>query len=422
MANSIQVAGDVNIDSVKITTAKGFHQVITNQVIGIQLFEDIFSPFMTGTLTIKDSLDLINAFPFIGEEFLELKISTPDLQVGNIDNKFYISKMTNREIAGDRAVIYDLHFISVEFLGDLNKKISKTFAGKCSDIVNTLLTDDVNGLNVTKKIQVEETLNSTTFISNYWSPIKNINYLSDASVNKNHSPTYLFFESRNGFNFVSLESLYLENAYQQFKFDNFTRDIQSNGSSSRNIEEGYKRIKELKMPVGFDYIQRTREGLYGSRMYSYDITTKQFRNTVYSMWDTYGDQQHHLNENPIASSRATNRPDANILTLPKYTENYTGWGDVTNVKTVQKRMSLMAQLNASKLEILVPGRCDYTVGMKVELNLTKVEPIKSTDTDIEDEMFSGYYIVSAINHIISNTTHECNMELVKDSLIKNLDR
>ena len=50
----LRFAGDVNIEKVSITTSSGFTQEITNQVVGLQIFEDLFSPFITGSLVIKD--------------------------------------------------------------------------------------------------------------------------------------------------------------------------------------------------------------------------------------------------------------------------------------------------------------------------------------------------------------------------------
>jgi hypothetical protein len=418
--NTLQFAGDVSIESLKITAPSGLYQDITGQVLGVQVFEDLFSPFITGSIVVKDSLDLVNLFPFIGEEHLDMKISTPALKKGNFDYQFSITKMTNRTMVGDKSTTYELHFISIEAIIDINTKISKSFSGKCSDIVYKLLNEKSTGLQTKKKINVEETFNSTKYTSNFWSPIKNINYVADTSANLNQSPSYTFFENRDGFNFLSLEYLYLGEVYQEFRFDNYTRDVRNNGSSSRNISEDYKRIKEIKIPVGFDYITRNQDGLYGSRLYTYDITTKRFGDETYNMLKDY-DSAKHLNKNPLVSAKAVYGYNTNIITMPKYTESYSGSGDVTNAKTIQRRISLMAQINTSKIEILVPGRCDYTVGMKVLLDLYKVEPLTHNDTDNQDKMFSGNYIIAAINHIIDRNTHECNIELVKESLIMNLD-
>lgn len=418
--NTLQFAGDIAIEKLQIIAPSGLYQDITNQVVGIQVFEDLFSPFITGSLVVKDSLDLINLFPFIGEEQLIMKLSTPAMKKGNFDYKFAITKMTNREMIGDKSTIYELHFISKESLIDINTKVSRSYSGKCSDIADKILNDKDFKFNVDKKINIEETFNSTKYTSNFWSPVKNLNYVAETSANKNQSPSYLFFENRNGFNFISLESLYLAEPYQEFRFDNYIRDVKPKGSSSRNVSEEYKRIKEIKIPIGFDYITRNQDGLYGSRLYTYDITTKRFGDATYNMIKDY-DSAKHLNKNPLASAKAVYGYNTNIITMPKYTESYSGSGDVTNAKTIQRRISLMAQINSNKIEILVPGRCDYTVGMKVMLDLYKVEPIKYNDTDNQDKMFSGNYIIAAINHIIDRNTHECNIELVKESLIMNLD-
>ena len=83
----------------------------------------------------------------------------------------------------------------------------------------------------------------------------------------------------------------------------------------------------------------------------------------------------------------------------------------------------MKQAESTKIQITVPGRTDYTVGDKVKLTLNKFNPIKTSDTDddIIDNLFSGNYIISTINHMIDREKHECYMELIKDSYIVNFN-
>ena len=82
----------------------------------------------------------------------------------------------------------------------------------------------------------------------------------------------------------------------------------------------------------------------------------------------------------------------------------------------------MKLAQANRLDITVMGRIDYTVGQKVSVTLNKIEPISKEDTDVVDKMFSGYYLISAINHYIDRDKHECNMELIKESLQLDLNR
>jgi hypothetical protein len=424
MENTSQVlrfAGDVNIERINVISANGLFQDITNQVLSIQIFEDLFSPFITGIIVIKDSLDLVNLFPFAGEETLELRINTPTLKNGNINSKFYIYKLTNRDMLGDRVVAYEIHFTSLDTVVDLNKSVSSTFSGKVSDIAKTLLTDKTVGLQVESSYKIEETSNKTKYVSNFWSPVKNLYYIADTAVNKNGSPSYVFFQNRDGYNFVSLETLGQEPVLQNFVYDNYIRDERPGSGNIKNIDEDYKRINTITIPTAFDYISRVRESMYGSKQYTYDLSTKRVGSTVFDVINNYSKRK-HLNEFSIASEKATYRYNSNVSWQPKYYSNFSGYGDATNTSTIQERRSVLKQMESTKLEIVVPGRMDYTVGRKVNLKLNKIQPISKTDKDIEDNMFSGNYIVSAINHYIDRERHECTMELMKDSLQLNLDR
>jgi hypothetical protein len=421
-SQQLRFAGDVSIDKVRIITPSGFYQDIGGQIINIQFYEDLFSPFITGSLIVKESLDLVNLFPFVGEEFLELEISTPTIEQAKINGKYYIYKLTNRELLGDRAVVYQLHFISVEAVADLNKKISRTFANKISDLVKPFINDKVVGLESTKQVFVEDTLNSVKYTSNYWSPIKNIMYLVNQAANMNKTPNYVFFENRDGFYFVSLEKLYSNDVvYQEFVYDKYTRDILPDGTSVKNVTEDFKRILDVSIPTGYDYMDRISSGMLSSKMINWDVTKKSYGTKIYSMFERFKEQK-HLNDYAINSDQAIFRANSTIINYPKDFGNFNGYGDVTNAKTFQERISLMKLAEANKLSITVPGRTDYTVGQKVNVILNKIEPLQKRDGDETDKMFSGKYLIAAINHYVDREKHECHIELIKESSTMDMNR
>ena len=86
-------------------------------------------------------------------------------------------------------------------------------------------------------------------------------------------------------------------------------------------------------------------------------------------------------------------------------------------------MSQLQQAEATKIEIMVAGRTDYTVGMKVQLNLHKIQPLVKSDleSEMKDNMFSGNYLISAVSHYINRERHECTMEVIKDSFVIDLN-
>jgi hypothetical protein len=139
------------------------------------------------------------------------------------------------------------------------------------------------------------------------------------------------------------------------------------------------------------------------------------------MFDRFKEQK-HLNENPINSDKALFKANSLIMSYPKMFGTYVGYGDNTNAKFNQERLSTMKLAEANILEMSVPGRCDYTVGQKVSVKLNRVEPIKKAETDIEDKIFSGNYLISAVNHYFDRERHECHMQLIKESSVMNMNR
>jgi hypothetical protein len=421
-SSSLRFAGDVSIDKALIITRAGFQQDITAQIIAISIYEDLFSPFMTGSIILKESLDFVNLFPFAGEESLKLEISTPSLKVGNIACDFYIYKLSDRELVGDRNVVYQLHFVSMEAIVDLNKKISKVYTGAPSDIVKSVITDTINGLESGKRVQVEPTSRDIAFISNFWSPSKIIQYASDMAVNKNGSPSYVFFENRDGFYFASLDTLYANPVYAEFVYDKYTRDALPMGQDVRDVAEDFKRIDHISIPTGFDYMDRIRSGMFSSKMISFDLTKKQYNVKNFTMFDNF-QKQNHLNKFNVANTNSIFKTNSMLINYPRDNANFSGFNDVTNYKNEQQRLSLLKAAEANKIQIVVPGRCDYTVGQKMNITLYKIDPTskKDSDADTIDNMFSGNYILSAINHYITRERHECNMELIKDTLMMSID-
>lgn len=420
----LRFAGDVSIEKCDIYTSTGIKQDIAAQVIAIAIYEDIFSPFISGSLTVRESFDLANLFPFVGEEMVQIEIVTPTLDTKkNIKGNFYIYKMADRVLLGDKQVAYVLHFISYEAVIDLNKKNSKVYSGKPEEIVKSIITDNVTGLQSKKEVFVEPTNKNIKFISNFWSPTRCINYCTAAAVNKNGVPNYVFFENRFGFYFISLDSLYANGLYQSFTKDFYTRDTLPGGGDARNITEDYRRIEDISIPVAYDYMDRIRNGMYSSKLISYDLTKKQYNVKNYNLRDNY-DKLQHLNPNKLLSENAIFKSSTLLLNYPRSTASFTGFGDVTNFKHEQERISLMKLAESSKVEITVPGRSDYTAGQKVSLTLNKIQPVSTEDNDADliDQMFSGYYIIAAVNHYVTRERHECHMELIKDSVQIKIDR
>lgn len=420
---SIRFAGDVNIRRLEIVSSANYKVDVTNQLIGIEIYEDMFSPFTSLAITIRESQDFINALPLRGEEILNLEISTPTFKKEDtyFKGKYYIYKISDRQALTDRNTAYTLNCISYEALYDLNTRNSKAYRGNISDIAREIMGKD--GLNTNKPLNIEATKNSTKYVSNFWSPVKNLNYLTTSAVSNEGNASYLFFENRYGLNFTSLENLYKQQTYQKFIKDNYTRETNGN-TSNRNVERDYQRILDIKVRVPFDALKFTTSGAYSSRLYSYDLVKKKYSAKDYNALSNFN-KSTHLNKMPLYTDMKPVSPANYIFNEVKQFGSHNGFSDTSNVKIQQERNSKLALIRSCVIEINVFGRTDYTIGQKVYVELPKPTVLTEKDqantnkqTGFLDTAYSGNYIVTAINHVISREKHTCIMELSKESIME----
>ena len=415
---AIKFAGDVTLRKVEIVGSNSYSIDISGQIAQINVYEDLFSPFITMSIVVRESVDFISALPLKGEEIINVEIATPSFESKDqiIKGRFYIYKLSDRTEINKKSIVYTLHCISYEAIADMNIKLSKAYRGKPSEIATEL----INQLNSTKRSNVEESTNSIKYISNFWSPVKNLNYISSLSRNSNDSPSYLFFENRYGFNFVSLESLYTSETAQSFIKDDYVRDTDNRGRSFKNIDEDYKRVLEIKVKSVYDSMETIPSGTYASRMFSFDFLKKKYAVLDFNILDKYTNQK-HLNKTALLSDFRPASPANAIYNQNKHYAMFDGFTDTSIGKHIQERSSLIQLLQSNVVEITVLGRTDYTVGQKVYLKIPRSTPLADKDSaaDAFDPTYTGYYLITAMNHTIDRERHMITMELSKDSYIGN---
>ena len=102
----LMIAGSVDVRNVSIisTAPRSFLQTVTPQVMAIEIYEDIFSPFISGKVLIRDSQELLNILPLIGEEKIVIDVITPTInEEYAIKGEFFIYKMSGRYLRAGKS-------------------------------------------------------------------------------------------------------------------------------------------------------------------------------------------------------------------------------------------------------------------------------------------------------------------------------
>lgn len=410
--------GQINVHSAQLISGTGKIFDISLLMVDLTLYEDIFSNTMSGYVVVQDALDMINNVPLIGQELFKLELNTPTLEE-KIVKTFYIYKLEHRKVDG-RSQTYQLHFCSRELIYSQNAKISKAYDGLISDNVVDIF-QDPRYMASEELIYFEETQNEYTFIPPFWTPLETINWLAGKSVSPTGAANYLFFETNQSFEFTSIDKLMQAEPIRSYYYSDMDYNTAFDADGDKDAK--YSIVESMENSVTFDYLRNLSAGMYSSKLYLYDFTSKRIQTQNFDYIEDF-DKTTHLGNIPLRTKDLARKRTSNLYFIEK--NNYRT-GDFLSQGYQDyflQRNSLLEQISAFKVNIVIPGRTDIKAGNVIKL--TVAETRKLTKDDIiadepaESEYFTGKYLIAAIRHQIINGNHKMEMEIVSDSFAKEL--
>lgn len=421
MADQINYAGEVRLTKCNLISSAGTKGVdITNIVYHIEIFEDIFSNSLSGNIILTETYNLRNQLPLIGEEILEIEFNTPTF-TQKFTKSFYVYRMTDHVIQGDKKMAYCLHFMSLENVYDLNTKLSRSFLGNTHEIATSLFNQYVRIPEVPKEIYAEESSNKIKFVANFWSPYKCLNYAASRSTDMTsfQTPNFLFFESRSGFNFRSLNSLMKAPTVYSYLYDTKSRRTNTieDGCSVRDINQEYHSAFNMIVDEPFDYITRELNGVFSHKVIQHNLLNKNVTSHVYNYWNDF-EQTNHLGVAPLCSEYVDFNDTGTLYsTKTIYPSMHNNINDISG-EIVSKRISLLGHPDLHKIKVVVAGRTDIEVGQVVEFKMAKYGHLtqENKNDDMSDKYWSGNYLITNIKHQVTAKDHQMTLSLSKDAI------
>ena len=430
----LQYAGEYNISQCKILTTGGQEFDILPVVQDIVIFESIFSQSISGTITIQDTTDLVNNGPIIGEEKLLIKLltpqenETPDTVIDYTKTPLDIYKIGAFLGDGEKANVVTLHFASQEVYRNAISKVSRSYKGSCSEIVDKIFRDK-EYLDSDKQLTLEETNGLRKIVFPSMKPFKAIDMLCRQSNSKNFkdSPTYLFYETTKGYNFRSVDGLCSQEPMMEYEENVPDRMV----SGGKNIESNLKTINEFSIIEPRDTTQNVYEGMLSSNIKVHDIYNKKINYFTYNYFDEF-DKDTHLEKKPFISEAKDKLSDkgladySNALNFVTITSSGKSFDEPDNYpyapddleKIIMRRNSRLRQFqNSITLNMTVPGNTSIQAGDVLHISIGA----SSTVTDrTDDPNYTGKYLITKIRHTFNNglkeVRHTINMTVVKDSV------
>jgi len=420
-SEQIRLPGQYSLTTVLLSSPLNSTELsITPLLIGIDLYESLFQNALSGSLSLRDTANIISTFPICGYETLTFEFSceTADgMDWFSVSFRVYAIKNIIEMTGGGKT--YSLEFISEEYIANKEIAISRAFNSMTtSDIAKTIWEDS---LITEKSIRIEETSGLIDMICPYWSPMKLMDWLCSRSVSTDRDgANYIFFETLDGFNFVSLETLVAD--IDDEKIDTFyygAKDIRDDDSPTP--ESAYT-VSEIQIDSSFDLIQNLSSGMYSNTMIEHDIVRKTINVHKFDYEKSF-DKYEHLEDWSFLHEKVDKFKevyDSKRFLIPQH---YQLFGEYTvssrdtskRERTLQTRVSQLQQINTYKITLTLPGNINTRAGDVVYL----FYPSKGAD-DVEDPLMSGHYLVLSVKNSMSVVRHDTVIEIAKDSYFREI--
>lgn len=417
---------DYSIKTLNFVLASGKKIELKNLLIEFSYYEDIYTFVTSGSLTIIDSQGFIELMRLTGNEYIEIEFGKTSNGPNKIKKTFRVYKSSDRLPQGNlNSETYTLYFCSEELLLSEQNKISKSYKGKkVSDIITDIL---VNFLKVksTKVESLEPTMGVYDFIVPRMKPLEAISWLSCYARPKNSvGADMLFFETKNGYNFRSLQSMFKDDIYGTYKYQ--AKNI---GQDRLSMKEQLGTVLSYELNKPYDVLNEIGSGTLANRLISIDPISRTFKTTDFS-YDKYKPQAKSLNSNaPInkTKNRLGVEETQSYDGVLKVLIGNAGQQDVDYIKEkdgavaknifletyIPNRTAQISLANYTSLKLAIPGDPGITAGRTINFNLSSLNPKDNRDMD---KFYSGKYLVTAVRHsIIVPNQYQTILEITKDS-------
>lgn len=399
----------------------------------LSIHEDIFSFSVSGYIKLEDALGVIDAYNLTGNEYIQIVYGkTPDDP--DMHNKTYkVYKLGDRAPSGNfMSEYYTLYFCSDELILSEQMKISKAYKGyQVNDIIYDILTEQLQ-VPADKIVNIQDTMGLYDFVVPRFKPFEAISWVSNyARPSVGKGADMLFFETKDGFNFRSLQNMFKDSSYRTFKYQQ-----KNMNDEQQSFEEKSKTIIAFEFPKAYDRLEGINSGTFANKLISLDPIQRIKTVTIFNYNKYEADTETTSLNGSSLIDNFQNRFGKTLYSsydssfkLATGNSNQSKDGYLSGTEAASKDIFIeeyvpnrTAQINLAMLttmKIVVPGYAGLMVGQVVEVFFPSTGALGDTGTVVrsEDKNYSGKYLITALRHIIqpSVSAYQTVLELAKDS-------
>lgn len=387
---------------------------LSSAIIGLEYFEDILSPTITAKvlfsateIATKDGSKDVEIF---GGESVTFDINVPDFE--NLDMTEY--GMVVRKVSSEkngRQGIYVLELVSKESISNETARVTKRYSKPISESVKEI----VSVLKTSKRVKVDSTSNNYNFIGNTRRPFDVVTWLCPKSVpSGNGTPGFFFYETRDGYNFLSANNLLKGGGGQYPNVYAQSETSDNPGSSNNNFK-----ILTSRTAKNNDILTSLRLGMYSNNSVYYNLYENKYENVKFTLKQQYNSKLKTSAESASAPKLENGLEDSPSRLIVKALDagNLTAAGKLEKPQNLPKYQSIStvrySLLYSQVLNIIIPCNTELRAGQLIECDIPK--PTSNSNKSMESTASGKYVIASLCHRFDENRKAFTSLSLIKDS-------
>jgi hypothetical protein len=402
MANPLD-AGQIKLNKVALITSSGVDTNVLEHIVEIEINEDIDKHVMVGRMKMNEYLNLVEALPIIGEEFVTIDYEV----VGEEDSQrtldFRVTHVKDFNKPKDKQFAYELIIVSAEYYINNQLSIDVAATKKVEVIISDILTKYTN---TNKKFRAEATQSTQHIVFPGMSLRDAIKYCTFRAEGVSHPDSlFKFWETSRGFNFYSLG--YMIDSEPRLTINY----LQQNLASEENINLATFTAISYEVLTKNDTASALVNGGYRNSLLSFDPMLKKYQYKELDYFDDFNElgnveknktntsyfkqlvgQQGSIDYALISNLRKKPREKSNEDNVSDlYPEGYTNY--------FLKRQMTRARLNDLVVNITIPITHFIEAGDKISFNVPSDSG--AGDGSANDLYISGNYIITSLKHVFT---------------------
>lgn len=435
LSNNTQMTepGQYDLDLCMLVS-KGGNIDLREMVKSMNFYESIYNTFITGEITCVDDKNILTGAKISGTEPIIIKFTTKGSGFP-ITLNLMVAKIKDKEKIKEAVQRYTLVVVHPDSIADTRRKISQSFQGKYSDMVESIFQ---NHLESTEDIWIQSTQQNNRIVIPNESPVKAINMIAAYSKSKDaDNASFLFYQTSKSYHFRSFDDMIysdlvtpqgLNGGSLEFTIDRETIDPDVHVTQKALRAESFELINDV------DVSKHTEIGSYGSSLLVHDIHNKSYDVSTFNYHRQFDTDSNAnvvmLESEPITPLGPIDPQDRGISDFPnaefnlvstagskQYTEDqFLGTFQALNYKgTVLQRRSELAASGLLRAKMVIGGMSGIQASdiISIKMFIQDATTSISGSKPIKDKKLSGKWIVESVQHSLSDK-YSCILHIIRD--------